>query len=213
MKPILLYLFIACLLTSCMSTEKATGYLANHREDAANFCAQQFPVKVTTEATAVVDSTTYLQTVADLKHYSDSVIDIAEQKNDSIDKLKALVKDLGDRGMLSAATVDVLQAQINGIHKTDVSNLRQKTTTQIVYQVKPCKDSIIVRTVENTAKSEAATLRGDRLQDEKDIMTGHRDWWRKWFFILLGIDIFYIALRWVMGKFDFAGKALGRFIK
>lgn len=198
---------LVLLLSGCMTAEKAKGYLANHRDEAAKFCDAQFPTVATTETKVVEDTAGSNLVKKSLNDYKDSVLKKSAEKNDSIEKMRIEIEHLHFTGFISQATADVLQAQLRGIKPTDTEALRKSIEAKIRATIIPCKDSIIEHnTGISTAKYEVATLRGDRLQGETDAATDSRNKWRKWCLITWGIIAAYIALRFFTAKLGLIGK-------
>jgi len=198
---------VAILFSSCMTAEKAKGYLANHREAAAEFCDAQFPAEKTTKIKVKEDTAKSNQAKRELNTYKDSILNKAVQRNDSIQMMRDRIYHLQQSGAYSQATADVLQAQLNGIKPVDTSSLRRSIEAKIYSSIKPCKDSIITTdTGISTAKYMATYLKSERVQGEKDEAIGSRDKWRKWCIITWSLIGIYIAIRFFACKLGLIGK-------
>lgn len=181
------------LLQSCMTADKATGYLSAHPKLAAGYCAAQYPVKETMTFIPTVDSSSWLSTVAGLTNYSDSLLNQVGKKDSLWRDVMLHFNQLSMQGYWDKAKIDVLQAQIDGLKPVDKVALRRSIEAEIRSQVKPCHDTTITKTVVDNAKVEYYRLSLVDEQNKSKSEQAAKDKWKKIALISLGVNLLFVV--------------------
>ncbi len=183
----------ALLFTSCITERKAVDYMHEHPKVSSAFCATEYPVKEETSVVVNFDTAGARRVQDSLKAYAEKWVTIAQERNVSIDQVTEFVTDLirhtNYKDSACNATVKAIQAKLAAVPKVDINSLREDIRAELSQKINPCKDSIVYRTVENTAKTASMTI---ELKDEKarHVKTS---WWKDfWMYIAIALAVLNI---------------------
>ena len=186
-RNLVLFLTVSYLAPSCINQKKVTRWLNENPGKAAEWCADEFPVKESVDSSYKIDSADYEQAYAEVWAYADSLL------NELDNRVEA-----GHGGYVPVGSFPPPMS---------IDSLRLAISKQLRKSLKPCIDSVkvITRTIENIARVSALShdLR------EKDKVISARDQtiteqakkikaktkWVFFFWILVGLIAVYIYLK------------------
>lgn len=192
---------IMLLLSGCTTAGKATRYFDGHKDTAAGYCAVRYPVIADSTLQVTVDTAAYNQFLDNALSYGDSLLRVAQERNDQVAAAQAMVKQLREKGEYSESVAQELADELNKIKPVDTAALRRSIEKQIRATLKPCRDTTIVITKENTARVASTLALLAEVQGTADEYTSGRDspatvfgWLmraliRKWWFWLIIVAI------------------------
>lgn len=86
---------ILMILSSCTTQKKVTRWLNEHPNEAAKYCADEFPIKESSDTAFVIDSAGYEAAYWELWHYADSLLNErskVEHDTAFIEKIRESIK-------------------------------------------------------------------------------------------------------------------------
>lgn len=186
-----LFVILALATVSCNTAKRATNYLNDHNEFAAQYCATNFKG----EDSIISVHDTLIK--ADNKDYTGEIDSLLAQVDETenkrrVDSLRASLSHT-----VCVQVVDDLQKD-NAVLKSRIVALQQA--------YKPCKPDtlFITKDIVRPRIAYEKSLENDKrhLQDsvlllthDNDRLQAGRNWWRLRFFILLGLVIGYGVLK------------------
>jgi hypothetical protein len=204
MRNYLMLFLVAACFTSCVTERKARKFFDENPAAAAAYCDQKFPIVESSDTTVREDSATAKRTQDSLQRYADSLLAIARQKTEDynrevaegVDLVDRLVRESGALAREKDSISRALAALRKGLAPVNVERIRADIRKELEKQVKPCKDSIITRTVESTAKLALKDEEIRRMQAKLD----KANWWKTfWFWAFLvaatAFGLIYIFFR------------------
>jgi hypothetical protein len=195
MRKILFGIIGLMLGVACTNARKATSWFDSHKDSAAGYCADRYPIKESVEIMVVTDSVDYKKAVDSLKQFAEPWIDLAQRRNQVIDSLIDFIDRYNDHEPLQFEPlqfeeVDRLKKQLKNLKRIDTSALRKEIEQELKGKIRPCKDTTITITKENTA-------RVAQLQGRLNKMTSSRDGWRTAAFIAFSILALLVLLAFI----------------
>lgn len=213
MKKLLLYLILiiaASNLVSCMTAKKATQYMKAHPEVSAKFCAEEYPVKETVEIIIQEDTAGAKKVRDSLQRYADSLLQIAEQKNASLEGVNQFIDEMIKNSSAKDSALQAIRAQLAKVPRTDINALRKSIEAELKAKVKPCKDSVITIVKENTARVKATEIERDEWKASSNKYESKRDNWRTIALISIGINLLLGVLIYFRRKIGFVNSILSK---
>lgn len=192
MKQLTTYLLLALLsscLVSCMTERKAVKYFNEHDKAAADYCAVKFPVMEKVDIVIQEDTAGAKKIVDSLQHYADSLLQIAEQKNASLEGVNQFIDDMIKNSSQKDSALNAIRAQLAKVPRTDVNALRKSIEAELKAKVKPCKDSVITIVKENTAAKRAAEIRTEEEAKAHNKTAWWKDFWMYVAFFFAGVSV------------------------
>lgn len=163
---IILTLLLLIMTFSCTTAKKATRYMHEHPQVAAEFCADEFPVKTVTDSAAYKKSLDVIDSLIKVQE-AEKEITQAEREvmiND-IERLKAMPDP--DCDSVSDAVYRYAAKEKKRADNLESSNLSLQRAAK---NVKPIRD-----TVENTARVKASELQLQAVNNKLEKVAGERD--------------------------------------
>lgn len=195
-----LILFVSCKVTE----DKAIKYLDEHPEAGSKYCVTRYPIVESIDTTITIDTAGFESSIRKVLTYADSVLIVAEAKNQTIKNLWQAWDAVRQAKEVTDSQKADLQARIEALRPIDVPALRKSIEAELRSKIKPCNDTTIEKTQESSAKVSSLQYQNANLQvikeaylkmkqDKKDLSIVF-GWFlgaliRKWWFWLIVVGL------------------------